>query len=60
MNPMERFKEYRYTQLDEVVLAIRNGTIKTGKYSHLVKIDKNKKIGKEFSIDDTEDDSESE
>lgn len=52
MKAMDRFERYKDVELDRIITYIRNGTIKSGKYSHLVKIDKNKKIkGKELFSD---------
>ena len=49
MNAIQRFSKYRDDDFDRVMLLIKNGTIKSGKYSHLVKVDKDKKINdKEF------------
>lgn len=48
----ERVKEYSDTELDAIIIAIKNGTIKCGRYSHLVKLDKSVNIkGKEFFSD---------
>lgn len=45
----DRFDEYKDESLDTIILKIRNGTIKCGKYAHLVKIDDKKEMkGKEF------------
>ena len=52
MNPIDRFEEYRDTELDAVILAIRNGEIKAGKYSHLIKIDKHPKVKKEIKYNE--------
>lgn len=41
INRYEMYKEYDF---DKVILAIKKGSIKCGKYSHLVKVDKNKII----------------
>ena len=49
---IERYKKYKDESLDRVLLYIRNGTIKAGKYSNMVKVDKNAKLkGKEFFKD---------
>lgn len=49
MNCKERLMKYRNESFDTIMLLIRNGTIKCGRYAHLVKIDKNKIIkGKEL------------
>lgn len=52
MKCIDRLQEYGEMDLDQIILLIRNGTIKSGKYAHLVKIDKNKKMnGKELFAD---------
>lgn len=52
MNCIERLEQYIHEDFDVVILLIKNGTIKSGKYAHLVKIKNNKKIkGKEFFKD---------
>lgn len=52
MKCIDRLQEYEETDLDQIILLIRNGTIKSGKYAHLVKIDKDKKMnGKELFAD---------
>ena len=44
--------KHKEESFDRVILLIRNGTIKCGKYANCVKIDKNPKIkGKEFFKD---------
>ena len=42
MLAQERYEEYNDSEFDVILMNIRNGTIKSGRYSHLVKIDKNK------------------
>ena len=42
MLAQERYEEYNDSEFDVILTKIRNGTIKSGRYSHLVKIDKNK------------------
>jgi len=42
MLAQERYEEYNDSEFDVILMKIRNGTIKSGRYSHLVKIDKNK------------------
>lgn len=42
MLAQERYEEYNNSEFDVILMKIRNGTIKSGRYSHLVKIDKNK------------------
>lgn len=52
MQAITRLDKYKDTEFDKIILMIRNGTIKAGKYSHLVKVDKNAKAkGKEFFTD---------
>lgn len=49
MKCISRYEKYRDENFDTVMMLIKNGTIKCGRYAHLVKIDKNKKMeGKEF------------
>lgn len=49
MNPVERYNKYKEDPLDQIILLIRNGTIKTGKYSGLIKIKKEDEVkGKEL------------
>lgn len=52
MNCIDRYDKYKDESFDIIMKHIRNGTIKTGKYSHLVKVDKSAKIGKELFSDD--------
>lgn len=53
MNCIDRLEKYKEEDFDTVILLIRNGTIKCGKYSHLVKVKKNKIMkGKEFFKDE--------
>ena len=51
MRCIDRFQKYRKEDMDKILLDVRNGNIKCGKYSHLVKIDENKplKEGKLFN-----------
>ncbi len=37
MKPIERYLEYKDEDLDRILILIRNGTIKSGKFSHLIK-----------------------
>lgn len=56
---VERFNKYRRISLDSVLMDIKHGIIKSGKYSHLVKIDGNKNMkGKVFFDDGPSDDSD--
>jgi hypothetical protein len=59
MKCIERLQKYKTESLDSILLDIKKGNIKSGKYSHLVKIDKDQKIkeGKLFK-DEKESDSE--
>lgn len=45
---MERYDRYKEYNLDYILLYIKNGSIKSGKYSHLVKVSKKPIKGKEF------------
>jgi N-acetylglucosamine-6-phosphate deacetylase len=46
---IDRFQKYREDDFDQIILKVRNGTIKPGKYAHLVKVDDDKKMkGCEF------------
>lgn len=44
MKCITRFEKYRNEDFDKILIDIRNGNIKSGKYAHLVKIDENKKL----------------
>jgi hypothetical protein len=44
MKCMDRYNAYSQHGLDEIILYIRRGQIKAGRYAHLIKIDKNKII----------------
>ena len=44
MRCIERFVKYREDDLDRVLIHIRNGTLKPGKYAHLVKVDESIKV----------------
>lgn len=50
MNGIERYEKYNDLDFDQIIMSIKKGYIKCGRYAHLVKIDKDKKIGnrKEF------------
>lgn len=48
----QRYEEYKDEAFDRIIVLIKNGTIKCGKYAHLVKIDEDKIMkGKEFFND---------
>lgn len=50
---VERYEKYKEDDFDAIMLRIKSGAIKSGRYAHLVKIDKNKKMkGKVFFDDD--------
>ena len=44
MKCIDRYEQYKDEDLDRIILLIRKGEIKAGRYSHLVKVDKNKII----------------
>lgn len=49
MQCIDRYEKYNDENFDTIILKIKNGTIKCGKYANMVKIDKNKTLkGKEF------------
>ena len=52
MNVKERYEKYNDEDFDTLMLKIRRGDIKCGKYANRIKIDKNAKIGKELFKDD--------
>jgi hypothetical protein len=52
MKALSRFEEYRDTELDVIILKIRNGTIKSGKFINIIKVDKNPKVWKELVINE--------
>lgn len=45
MKCISRLEEYKDEDFDAIILKIKKGDIKCGKYAHLVKIDKTKKYG---------------
>lgn len=52
MQCIERYDQYKEDDFDNVLLYIKIGKIKSGRYAHLVKIDKDKKMnGKELFAD---------
>lgn len=52
MQCIERYDQYKEDDFDNVLLFIKIGKIKSGRYAHLVKIDKDKKMnGKELFAD---------
>lgn len=44
MKCVNRYERFKDEDLDKIILLIRNGSIKSGKYSHLIKVNKNKII----------------
>lgn len=44
MKSIDRYQKYKEEDFDTIILKIRSGEIKSGRYSRLVKIDKNKKF----------------
>lgn len=44
MKGVTRYEKYKDEDLDKIILDIRKGNIKAGRYSHLVKVNKNKII----------------
>lgn len=44
MKCMDRYEKYKDEYLDVIIMGIKKGTIKSGKYAHLVKVDKHKII----------------
>lgn len=52
MECMERFKKYEDEDLDTIMILIKNGTIKSGRYAGRIKLDKDFKTkGKELFQD---------
>lgn len=60
MKCVNRYEKYKDESLDTIILKIRNGSIKCGRYAHLVRVRDGKILkGKEFftngqSEDDTD------
>ncbi|MCM1215410.1 MAG: hypothetical protein NC548_12930 [Lachnospiraceae bacterium] len=49
---IERYEKYKDEDFDKIIVLIKRGTIKCGRYAHLVKIDDGKVMkGKEFFKD---------
>lgn len=49
MKCIERYEQFKEDDFDSIILSIRNGKIKSGRYAHLVKVDKSEKVdGKEL------------
>jgi len=44
MNCIDRYEQYKDEDFDRIILGIRKGNIKAGRYAHLVKVNKNKII----------------
>lgn len=54
MKCIDRLTEYKDVDFDQIIIHIKKGKIKSGRYAHLVKIDNKMKIktdGKELFID---------
>lgn len=49
---MERFEKYKEDDFDAIILRIKSGAIKSGRYAHLVKIDKKLKMKGKVFFDD--------
>lgn len=61
MQCVERYEKYKEEDLDKIIMWIKTGDIKCGRYAHLVKIDKHKEMkGKEFFKNAANKDSDSE
>ena len=57
MKCVDRYEKYLDEDLDVIILNIRKGNIKAGRYAHLVKVNKNKIIkDKELFKDGKNDD----
>lgn len=54
MQCKNRYQEYKDEYLDTILLKIKRGDIKCGRYSHLVKIKNEKFKGKELFKDERE------
>lgn len=46
MKCIDRYNEFKSEPFDKVILYIKKGIIKSGKYSNLIKINKNEKINR--------------
>lgn len=52
----QRYETYKDEPFDRIIVLIKNGTIKCGRYAHLVKVDEDKIMkGKEFFNDGKDD-----
>ena len=52
MQCVERYEKHQDDDFDAILLKIKNGTIKSGRYANMVKINKDWKLkGKEFFKD---------
>lgn len=57
MKCIDRLLQYKDDDFDRIIMYIKKGSIKCGRYSHLVKVDKKAKIeGKELFADGKNDD----
>lgn len=57
MQCIKRFKDLRDDSLDNIMLQIKQGKLKCGRYAHRIKIKKDFKVGKVLFKDDTSKDS---
>ena len=48
MQCVDRYEQYKDEDFDAIIMMIKNGKIKSGRYAGLVKIKKNYKVGKEL------------
>jgi len=44
MNCIDRYEQYKDEDFDRIIMNIRKGIIKSGRYAHLVKVNKKKII----------------
>ena len=58
MKGLNRYIKYRDEDFDKVLLLIRNGTIKAGRYAHLVKVDEDVKLKGGVYFEDNSNESE--
>lgn len=58
MKCIDRYEEYKDDNFDTIILKIKNGSIKSGRYAGLVKIKKDYKFGKEIFKDGSKSESD--
>ena len=56
MKCIDRYNTYKDEDLDRVILLIRNGTIKCGRYAGMIKINKKEKMKGKVFFNDTKKD----